>query len=72
MQCSEYDRHPDHGRCGRRLRDAQDPEGLQMRLRKTQEMDPYAKRSSEDAVAYEWVRSHYPDVRLQDWEPRRQ
>ena len=43
-----------------------------MRLRKTQEMDPYAKRSSEDAVAYEWVRSHYPDVRLQDWEPRRQ
>jgi hypothetical protein len=67
--CHEYDLSPDHGRCERRLQDAQDPEGLRMRLRKTQEANPAATRTSPDAIAHEWVRQHYPDVDLQGWEP---
>ena len=63
---------PAHGRCGQRLRDAQTPEGLRKRLRVTQETHPYSKPTSEDAVAYEWVRLHYPEEEnLQDWEPHR-
>lgn len=38
-----------------------------MRLKKTQEIDPYANRSSEAPLAHERVQSHYPDVKLQDW-----
>lgn len=67
--CHEYDLYPDHGRCGRRLQDAQVPDGLRMRLRKTQEADPYARRTSEDAIAHGWVRQHYPDLDLREWEP---
>jgi hypothetical protein len=70
LLCRTYD-DPAHGRCGRRLRDAQDPEGLRKRLRKTQETDPYVRRTSEDAVAYEWAKQHYPKTNLQDWEPCR-
>jgi hypothetical protein len=40
-----------------------------MRLRKTQEADPYVWRTSEDAIAYGWVRQHFPDVNLQEWQP---
>ena len=41
-----------------------------MRLRKTQETDPYAPRTSPDAIAHDWVRQHYPDLDLRKWEPR--
>jgi hypothetical protein len=40
-----------------------------MRLRKTQEVDPYASRTSPDAIAHGWVRQHYPDFDLRKWEP---
>lgn len=66
--CHEYDL-PDHGRCGERLREAQDLEGLRKRLRKTQEADPNSRRTSEYAIAYGWVRLHHPEVDLQEWEP---
>jgi hypothetical protein len=39
-----------------------------MRLSKTQAADPYAERTSEDAIAHGWVRQHYPNVDLQEWE----
>ena len=68
LLCHQYDL-PGHGRCGVRLRDAQNPEGLRMRLRKTQEADPYGGRTSEDAIAHDWVRQHYPDVDLREWKP---
>src|SRR5262249_37275635 len=65
----EYDLVPDHGRCEHRLRDAHDPERLLMRLRKTQEASPHARRTSPDAIAHGWVREHHPDVNLRQWEP---
>ncbi len=67
--CREYDLYPNHGRCEKRQRNAEDPEGLRMRLKKTQEADPYSKRTSPDAIAHRWVREHYPSINLQDWEP---
>ena len=68
--CRQYSL-PDHGRCGRRLRDAQDQEEMRKRLRITQEADPYASRTSEDAIAHAWVRQHYPDLDLEQWQPTR-
>jgi hypothetical protein len=70
LHCHEYDL-PDHGRCEKRLRDARDQEGLKMRLRKTQEADPYARRTNEDAIAHDWVRQQYPAVNLKEWQPAR-
>lgn len=69
--CREY-HLPNHGRCGRRRRDAWNREGRMMRLRKTQEADPYGWRTSEDAIAHGWVSQHFPDVNLQNWQPARQ
>ena len=68
LYCHEYPL-PGHGRCGRRLRDAQETAGLEKRLRKTQETDPYARRTTEDAIAHEWVRQHFPHVDLKQWQP---
>jgi hypothetical protein len=70
--CHEYDKSPDHGRCGRRLRDAGQQDGLEMRLRKTQEADPYVWATGEDAVAHGWVRQNYPRMNLQNWQPARE
>src|SRR5580698_3678066 len=67
--CHEYDKSPDHGRCGRRLRDAGRQDGLEMRLRKTQQADPYVWATGEDAVAHRWVRQNYPRMNLQNWLP---
>src|SRR5690348_3222500 len=66
--CREY-ALPDHGRCGQRLRDAQDPQGLANRLAATRDASPYARRTSEDAIAHRWVRQHYPQVDLRPWQP---
>jgi hypothetical protein len=60
---------PGHGRCGRRLRDARDLEGLKMRLKKAQEADPYVWRTSEDAIAHGWVSRQFPDVNHEKWQP---
>ncbi len=68
--CREYALSADHGRCEQRLRDSLGPNGLQIRLRKTLEADPYSPRTSPDAVAHAWVRRYYPDVNLQEWQPR--
>lgn len=60
---------PGHGRCGKRWHDAQHPEGLRERLRKTQEADPHDQRTSEDAIAHDWVRQHHPGEDLEPWQP---
>lgn len=67
--CHEYDLYRDHGRCARRRREAQDPEGLIKRLTKTQEANPHSRRTGEYAVAHAWVRLHYPAVDLRHWQP---
>jgi hypothetical protein len=66
--CHQFDL-PNHGRCERRRQDAANPEGLQMRLRATQQADPRSTRTIEDAVAHAWVRLHYPNVNIRNWKP---
>src|SRR5215470_216158 len=70
--CHQFDLFPDHGRCERRRRDAANPEGLEMRLRVTQQADPYSTRTGEDAIAHGWVRLHYPSVSLEEWKTARE
>lgn len=67
--CHEYPKTPDHGACGEREVSARSLHGLMFRLQVTQDADPYATRTSKHAVAHGWVREHYADVDLQDWEP---
>jgi hypothetical protein len=43
-----------------------------MRLRKTQEADPYVWATNEDAVAHAWVRQQFPVVALKKWQPTRE
>ena len=67
--CREYTDRADHGACEERRQNARRPDGLRERLHKTQEADPYARSSSDHAVAHQWVREHYPDVDLREWQP---
>ena len=69
MYCQTYEPDSDQGACAGRRRDAQNLEGLRKRLRQTQEADPYRWQTSNDAIAHGWVRLHYLDVDLREWEP---
>ena len=48
---------------------AQNPEGLRKRLTSTRDAKPVSRRTSNYAVAHEWVRQQYPHVDLQGWRP---
>jgi hypothetical protein len=55
--------------CGRRLRDARTLDGLEKRLRAAREADPYEEFGGAE-IAHGWVRLHYPELDLDEWDPR--
>ena len=66
----EYDLKSNHGRCETRptgcAGSGRWPAG---QAQKTQQADPHAWATGQDAIAHAWVRQRYPHVNLADWQP---